>query len=325
MRIGLGAIQDVDDEKLRFASQIGVTDIIANTRPVPDRGGYWAFQDLVQLRTRVESAGLRLYAIENVPAHFYDKILEGKPGRDEQLEKMRITVRNMGRAGIPVLGYHFMQLSVWRTGYNPVGRGGARVTVYDHRLVENAPDDEAAPVTDEMMWERLTYFLKGVVPVAEEEGVMLALHPDDPPVANIAGVARIIRSVEAYKRVMEIVPSPGNGIEFCQGTVSEMEGSAEDVYEAIRYFGSRKKIAYAHFRNVSRPGPVFEETFIDEGYVDMLQALRAYYEVGFEGVLIDDHTPEIVDDTPYGHRGRAYSVGYIKGMLKAIGYYEPGK
>jgi mannonate dehydratase len=324
MRIGLGAIQEVDDERLRFASQLGVTDIIANTHPVPDRGGYWDFQDLVWLRTRVETAGLRLYAIENVPASFYDKILEGKPGRDEQIEKMRITVRNMGRARIPVLGYHFMQLSVWRTGYNPVGRGGARVTVYDHSHVQNAPAAADAPVTDEMMWERLSYFLKGVVPVAEEEGVMLALHPDDPPMANIAGVARIIRSVEAYKRVMDIVPSPGNGIEFCQGTIAEMCASADEVYEVIRYFGSRRKIAYVHFRNVSRGGPSFEETFIDDGYVDMLQAMRAYYEVGFEGVLIPDHTPEVVGDTPYGHRGRAYAIGYMKGMLKAIGYYERG-
>jgi mannonate dehydratase len=295
-----------------------VTDIIANSYPVPDRGGFWEFQDLVRLRTQVGAAGLNLYAIENVPASFYDKILEGKPGRDEQIEKMRRTVRNMGRAGIPVLGYHFMLLSVWRTGYNPVGRGGARVTVYDHSQVENAPLAECAPVTDEEMWERLSYFLKAVVPVAEEEGVMLALHPDDPPVANIAGVARIIRSVDAYTRVMEIVPSPGNGIEFCQGTIAEMCSSPQEVYDAIRYFGSRQKIAYVHFRNVSRPGPSFEETFIDDGYVDMLEAMRAYHEVGFGGVLIPDHVPEIVNDTPWGHRGRAYAVGYMKALLACV-------
>jgi mannonate dehydratase len=318
MRIGLGAIQEVDDERLQFASQLGVTDIIANSYPVPDRGGFWEFQDLVRLRTKVESAGLNLYAIENVPSSFYDKILEGKPGRDEQIEKMRRTVRNMGRAGIPVLGYHFMVLSVWRTGYNPVGRGGARVTVYDHSQVENAPPGAGAPVTDEEMWERLSYFLKAVVPVAEEEGVMLALHPDDPPVANIAGVARIIRSVDAYKQVMEIVPSPGNGIEFCQGTIAEMCSSPQEVYDAIRYFGSRQKIAYVHFRNVSRPGPSFEETFIDDGYVDMLEAMRVYHEVGFEGVLIPDHVPAIVDDTPWGHRGRAYAIGYMKALFACV-------
>ena len=147
---------------------------------------------------------------------------------------------------------------------------------------------------------------------------MLALHPDDPPVPAIAGVARIFRSVEAYKRVIEIVDSPSNCLEFCQGTVAEMCASPEEVYDAIRYFGSREKIAYVHFRNVSSRVPSFAETFIDDGYVDMLRAMRIYHEVGFEGVLIPDHTPAVAGDTAWGHRGRAYAVGYMKAMLRCI-------
>jgi mannonate dehydratase len=317
MQIGMGAINEADDERMQFCAQLGIPNIIIHT---PDlRGdGFWEFQDLVRLRTRIESYGLKLAAIENIPMRFYDKVLRGAPGRDEQIEKVCKTIRNLGRAGVPVLGYHFIPLMVWRTGYNPVGRGGAKVTVYDHEQVKNAPLTDLGVLDDDTMWANFTYFLKAIVPVAEKEGVMLALHPDDPPVPAIAGVARIIRSVAAYKRVMGIIESPANGIEFCQGTVAEMCSCADEVYDAIRYFGSRNKIAYVHFRNVTSGVPSFEETFIDEGYVDMLKALRTFKEVGFKGVFIDDHTPGVVGDTPWGHRGRAFAVGYLKALLRCV-------
>ncbi len=324
MKLAVGAINEPDDERLAFLRQLGVENIIIHT-PELRGDGFWEFQDLVRLRSRCESMGLKLVAIENVPRRFYDHVLEGGPRRDEQIEKMMKTVRNMGRAGIPCLGYHFMVLGVWRTGYIPVGRGGAKVTAYDHRLVENAPVHEAGPVDDETLWARFEYFLKALVPVAEQEGVVLALHPDDPPISPIAGIARIIRSVDAYKRVIEMVPSPSNCLEFCQGTVSEMCSSPEQVYDAIRYFASRKKIAYVHFRNVTGPVPSFAETFIDDGFVDMLQAMRAYAESGFEGYLIDDHTPGVVNDAPWGFRGRAYSIGYMKALIKAVQFYEGRK
>jgi mannonate dehydratase len=319
MKIGLGAIHEPDDERLQFARQIGVEHLIIHAPELPGADkGYWEFQGLVRLRRRIESVGLKLNAIENIPRTFYDKILEGRPGRDEQIENVCRTITNLGRAGIPILGYHFMLLGVWRTEYSPTGRGDAKVTKYDHALVENAPIAEIGEYTDEMVWDNLRYFLKAIVPVAENEGVVLALHPDDPPVPKIAGVARIIRSVEAYKRVMEMVPSPSNCIEFCQGTISEMCSSAQEVYDAIRYFGSRKKIAYVHFRNVTSGVPSFSETAIDEGYVDMLQAMRCYKEAGFDGVMIDDHVPGIVNDSPWGHRGRAFATGYIKALIRCV-------
>ena len=143
---------------------------------------------------------------------------------------------------------------------------------------------------------------------------MLALHPEDPPVPNIAGTPRITRDIPAYKRVVDIIESPANGLEFCQGCFSEM---GCDVIEAIRYFGSRKKILYVHFRDVRGTAENFAETFIDEGQTDMFEAMRAYHEAGFDGVLIVDHTPHVVDDTDWGHRGRAYAMGYMK-ALKAM-------
>ena len=318
MELGLGAIHELDD-RLQFAAQLGIKNIIVHT-PQLRGDGYWDFRDLLMMRTRVEAEGLKLYAIENMPRDFYDKIRMGLPGRDEQMEKVRETVRNMGRAGIHCLGYDWMLVGVWRTGRSPTAtsRGRAAVTSYDHELAKNAPIYEGGEFDDETMWANYTYFLENVVPVAEEFGVVLALHPDDPPVPSIAGTARIFRSTEAYKRVIGIVDSPSNCLEFCQGTVSEWCETAEDVYDAIRYFASRQKIAYVHFRNVRGVVPSFEETFIDDGKVDMLQAMRAYKESDFRGVLIVDHTPRVVGDSRWGHRGRAYGIGYIKALLKCV-------
>ena len=318
IRLGLGAIHELSHEILTYASQLGVPNIIVHT-PELRGDGYWEFQDLLHMRTLVDSYGLTLYAIENMPRNFYDRIRHGLPGRDEQVEKVIKTVQNMGRAGIPVLGYDWILVGVWRTEYSPTGRGGARVSKYDHEQAKNAPLFEHGEFDDDTMWDNFSYFLKAVVPAAEEAGVKLALHPDDPPVPSIRGTARIFRSTAAYKRVIEIVPSPSNVLEFCQGTVSEWCQTPEEVYEAIRYFASRDKIAYVHFRNVRGVVPKFEETFIDEGKVDMLEAVKAYKESDFDGVLIVDHTPGIIGDTRWGHRGRAYGIGYMKALLKCVG------
>jgi len=319
IKIGLGAIHEPDDERMRFVRQLGVENVIIHT-PDISGDGYWEFRDLMMLRTRVASYGLNVYAIENVPRTFYDKVRHGAPGRDEQLEKMQTTIRNIGRAGIHCLGYDFNLVGVWRTGRTATAtsRGGAAVTSYDHEIVKNAPIYQGGEFDDEALWANFTYFLKALVPVAEQEGVKLALHPDDPPMDKIAGTARIFRSTEALKRVIEIVPSPSNTLEFCQGTVAEWCKTADEVYEAIRYFASRGKISYVHFRNVRGVVPCFEETFIDDGKVDMLQAMRAYYESDFDGVLIPDHTPHVEGDTPWGHRGRAYAVGYMKALLRCV-------
>ena len=329
MRLGLGLGFPLTEEKLRFARQLGVTDVIVGA-PELLGDGYWEFSALLQLRTRVEAAGLKLEAIENLPWRFYYKAMLGLAGRDEQIENCCKTLRNMGAAGIPILGYDFVPLHVWRTSRHTPGRGGAPVTSFDMDLAKDAPlmtspspradtsllpASAYRPIGDEEMWDNFEYFLKAVIPVAEEARVKMGLHPDDPPVPSLGGVARIMRSPDAFKRVIEIVPSDYNGLEFCQGTFSEM---GTDVIEAIRYFGSRKKIFYVHFRDVTGTADNFAETFIDDGQTDMLQAMKAYKEVGFEGVMRPDHVPYVVDDTDWGHRGRAYAIGYMK-ALKQVG------
>ena len=323
MRLAIDARGDVSEELLAFGKQLGATDAIGGygNSLLTDKG-YYDYPDLVRMRKRFEDAGLTLAAIENVPPDRSHKIKLGLPGRDQQIENWCKTLTNMGRAGIPVLGYNFMLRSGrgygWRTVRSAAGRGGARVTTFDYDIARAAtqtvwdpPVTEQMEVTDEQMWDNFTYFLKAVIPVAERAGVRMGLHPDDPPISPLAGVARIFRSHSALQRLIETVPSDYNGLDFCQGTISEMP---ENVIDAIRYFGSRGKIFYVHFRNVSGPIPSFSETFIDEGHVNMAEAMQAYSEAGFDGPMIDDHVPGVVGDKS-GYRSRAFAMGYIKGLM----------
>lgn len=340
MRVAVGQVSQLTEELLTFAQQVGVEGVQVNTPVLPGRQR-WEFDDLLALRQRCETHGLRLEAIENVPLYFYDKVLIGAPGRDEQLEHYQAIIRNMGRAGIPILGYHFMPNSVWRTARAPVGRGGALVTVFDMdevradaqrevlvaRSSNSGGDDpfDAAGllptaeqrISEEQMWANHTYFLKAVLPVAEEAGVKLALHPDDPPVEELGGVARLFRNFTNFKRAMEDADSPAWGLDLCLGCWSEMGGEAS-VLQAINYFGPRGKIFYVHFRDVKGTAGKFAECFIGEGNYRPLKAMRALKEVGFSGFLLDDHVPIMVDDSPYGHRGRAHAIGYMQGLLEAL-------
>jgi len=316
MRLAVGSIYELTDDKLEFARQMGVKDVILHVPIHPslyNGPGYYEFMPLIKIKTKIESYGLRLHAIENIPRKWYMNVMLGREGRDEEIENFCKTLENMGRAGIPILGYNFMPMGVWRTCDDTPWRG-ARVTSFDYELVKDAPAPYGV-IDDKQMWDNFIYFMKRVLPVAEEANVKLALHPDDPPVPSLAGVARIFRNVEAFKRLIKLFPSDYVGIEFCQGTFSEM---GIDVIEAIRYFGSRKKIFYVHFRNVRGNPYKFHETFVDDGQTDMLEAMKAYKEVGYTGVFIDDHVPRLPGDTEWGHKSHAYACGYIKALIKAV-------
>jgi mannonate dehydratase len=318
MRVAIGQFNEATHERLTFAKQLGVSGVLLNTPRLPGEKR-WEFMDLLQLRTRVEDYGLRLEALENTPVSFYDKAMLGLPGRDEQIENYQETIRNMGRAGIPILGYHWMPNRVWRTSRTTPGRGGAQVTSFDLELVKNAPLTHGRVYTEEEMWQNYEYFMKAVVPVAEEWGVKLALHPDDPPVDSLGGVARLFKDFHGFKKAMELVHSLNSGLDFCMGCWSEMgDERSTGVMNAIRYFGERGKIFYVHFRDVQGTVPKFQECFIGEGNVDVVEAMLTLKRVGFTGFMIDDHVPHMIDDTDWGHRGRAYSTGYMMGLLRAI-------
>ena len=318
----------IDDEFLIIGRQFGATDVVGQDDVLIEEGKqYFPFIRLSLLKKKIEDAGLTWSVMGGVPNHWIDKIVLGLPGRDEQIENFCKTIKHTGAAGIPIMGYSFNLKCTdgrggLRTSDTTRGRGDARVTSFDYEFIKRAtpdywqtPLEESFEIGDNQMWDNLTYFLKAVIPVAEEAGVKMALHPSDPPISPIAGVARILRSHDALKRVIEIVPSDSNGILFCQGTISEMP---ENVMDAIRYFGERKKIFFVHFRNVTGTVPKFAETFIDDGYVNMFEAMKLYKEVGFDGPIIDDHIPHVYGDCPGRYRSHAFAVGYIKALIDAV-------
>jgi mannonate dehydratase len=179
-------------------------------------------------------------------------------------------------------------------------------------------DEETEIVTEEQLWANYEYFVRAVIPVAEEAGVKLALHPDDPPVEMLGGVARIFRNVEGFKRAAAIAPSAAWGLDLCLGCCSEMPGGAANVTAMIEHFGPRGKILYVHFRDVQGTVPRFQECFLGEGNYDPARVMLALKHNGFTGFLLDDHVPHIVDDTPWCHRGRAHAIGYMQGLLNMM-------
>lgn len=329
MRIALGQFNELSHERLTFAKQLGVNSLQMNTPLLPSEKGHWEYRDLKRIKDRCDSYGLNLEALENVPLSFYDKAMLGLPGRDEQIENYQITMRNMAKAGISFLGYHWMPNGVWRTP-NKKGRGGVEVTSFDGGEIDLAPLVAGIKVVDELegrnlssdeMWKNYHYFTSAVIPIAEEVGLKLALHPDDPPVPELGGIARLFYSSEGFKKALEeIAPSPNHGMDFCTGCFSEMP---EGVMDAIRYFGERGKIFYIHLRDVQGCVPKFQECFLGEGNFDAVKVMLELKKAGFNGFIIDDHVPQFIDDSYWNHRGHAHATGYIQGLLEAIEQLSP--
>lgn len=341
MRIALGQIPVPDEQYLLFARQLGLGGVQFNTPRLPG-SERWEYEDLLALRERCECYGLCIEAIENLPNRFYERCMLGLAGREQELEHVRATIRNIGRAGIRVLGFHFMPGSVWRTSMTAPARGGAQASAFDlaeatdparaggifiarrdqgrvenESFVQGAHFATGATLGDELLWENFRHFLAGIVPTAEEAGVRLALHPDDPPVPMLGGIARIFRSVDALRRAIEVAGSPAFGLDLCLGTISEMGGEAA-VLEAIDAFGPAGKIVYVHFRDVQGQVPRFQEAFPGEGNYDPLRVMRALKRTGFRGFILDDHVPRMTADTEYAHRGRAHAIGYLQALIAAV-------
>lgn len=309
----------MSDENLALAAQCGVTDI--TTRYPGPR-----LDDLLQVKTRVEAYGLRLSVIEG-----YLPIERIKTGQDDgsDIEELKALIRNMGEASVGILCYNFMAGTDWvRTRLDVPERGGAKVTAFDLSEVEQAirlghdeqSSSDTAPVSADSLWQNLEALLREIVPVAEAAGVVLAMHPDDPPLAEILGKARIMNCIENFERLVQLVPSPANAICFCQGTFAEM---GVDVCTAINRLG--RHIRYVHFRDIRGTRESFVETFHDNGDTDMAAAMRSYREVGFDGPIRPDHVPQLngEDDGEPGYtiKGRLFAFGYMRGLLQAT---QPG-
>jgi mannonate dehydratase len=346
----------LNPDTLRFARQAGVTHIVAHLPGhfvregskilTSDQAAYgfgvsdaadpiWTAEGLRDLKALVNSEGLELEALENfAPAHWYDVLLDG-PRRAEQMAHLKRIVRDVGRAGIRTMGYSFSVAGVWGRTEGPFARGAARSVgfenpeqtpipagmvwnmVYDpERFDPDNPTETVGAVSAEEIWRRFAGFLGEMIPVAEEAGVTLALHPDDPPLPVLRGAARLVYHPEYYQRVYDLAPSPRNAIELCVGTVSEMAGA--DVYAAVDRYSAAGRIAYVHLRNVRGKVPHYHEAFIDDGDTDMLRVLEILHRNGFDGVVIPDHTPLLECAAPW-HASMAHALGWIRAAMTAVG------
>ncbi|HEX5410987.1 MAG TPA: mannonate dehydratase [Terriglobia bacterium] len=305
-----------DSHRVKLAKQIGVTHAIAGTASQLSRVPRSRYADTVaKIKADYQAAGLTIAGIESHPVPA-EKIKLGAPGRDEEIENYIAAIHAIGRAGIPMVCYDFMAGIDWyRTRMHTPGRGGCSTVSFSASEVPKGLT-EWGRITEEKMWDNITYFLKAVMPEAEKANVKMALHPDDPPVPELRGIARIIVSPDAYRRVMSIVPSPVNGATF-EIAVFHLMGA--DLESVARGFGREKKIFFIHSRNLRGTRDNFVETFQDDGAIDFGKVYQALHDAGVHVPLRPDHDPildgEVNVHPGYGVLGKIFGVAYIKGIL----------
>lgn len=285
---------DINDDNLNFYQAMGIECLLIHfpeeiaTRPDPS-------DEFIRMKKHVAEHGLDLHVLHShyVPR---DKIVHGLPGRDAQIEIWKNVLRAMGKADIHNTALTFQGIGHFRTPHTR-GRGGVTYSTFDYaEYLKNPRSHPKQAISAERLWENLAYFYERIIPVAEENGVRLALHPDDPPIDRpLGGADRIVISLANYQKIFDLVDSPANGMLFCQGCVAEM---GEPIPEAIRQMAGQDKIVFVHFRNIrgntlDREKYVFQEVFPDEGDVDMVEAIKTYHEMGYDGAIMMDHTPGI--------------------------------
>ena len=325
VKFKVGTQHGDSDAVLKAMAAFGCNHICSGlpSRTMDDK---WSVESLARLRERVESYGLTLEIIPitmtsaNITRAEMPAIYLGQsPERDRDIDDICQQIRNCAKAGVFQVKYNFTILGIPRSG-TAKGRGPSRYSEFVLANDKNRDSPTIAGTVDaDSYWERITYFLERVVPVAEEYKVKMGCHPQDPGVPpGYRGIDAVLASPEGLKKFVSIKESPYHGLNFCQGTVSEqLEKPGEQIYDVIRYFGSRKKIFNVHFRNIEGGRLNFRESFIDNGSVDMLKAARVYKEVGYDGTLMPDHVPH-VDGDDNQFQGFAFAIGYIKALIAAV-------
>lgn len=351
MKLGFGLYKHMlNTEHYNFAKQCGATHLVIHLvdyfghnkdnadQPIGGTSGWglagntdeiWTYEELVRIKKEINDHGLELEAIENFdPAHWHDILLDG-PKRNQQMANLKQLIKNVGKAGIPVFGYNFSLAGVSSREQKPYARGGAisvgmekvddtpvpNGMVWNMVYDTNAPEGTLPKISHEELWKRLQFFLDELIPIAEEAGVKLAAHPDDPPMPYVRNTPRLVYQPDMYQRLIDLKPSSSNNLEFCLGSIAEMtEG---DVYEATDVYSKQGKISYIHFRNIVGKVPNYKEVFVDEGDIDMFRILQILKKNNFEGVLIPDHTPQMTCDAPW-YASMAYAMGYMKAALAIL-------
>ncbi|WP_257659276.1 mannonate dehydratase [Parapedobacter lycopersici] len=317
----LGCSSNATAAEMRKIKQLGVDHVLMGGPPIP-----WTVEGLRGIMDRFKAAGL---TVINMMIGGHPNTIYGREGRDEEIKHIQDSLRAAGQAGLPVVEYNFYAHRLMAGYYGVEGRGGAGITAFDYARAADIPSDPE-PQTAEMLWDNLTYFLNAVIPVAEEAGVRMALHPNDPPIPIAHGHEQIMARFEDWKRLISIVDSPANGMTYDCGVSREL---GEDPLEVLEYLGSRDRINHMHYRNVivEKPYEKYQEVFMDEGQVNMFEVMRGVMKLGYKFGVYPEHPRALDYDKEHpagvpdfypnggGYAAEAYNVAYTRAMMQAVG------
>ena len=320
MRLSFLFFGNKPDEKWALCRQMGVQYAIAKlASELTGHADPSDFEALKLSQSRFKENGFDLIGLEGDQFDM-NRIKFGLDGRDEDVEKYCRMLENMGRLGIKLLCYNFMAGIGWfRTKTNIAERGGALVSGFSADEAMKQGLTGFGELSEEKLWQNYEWFLEKVLPVAEKNGVKMALHPDDPPISPLRGIARIFTNATQFRRALAISNSPSHGLTFCQGSFVTM---GEDIPLLIREFSGQNKIHFVHIRDVQGDRANFRETFHDNGPTDMVAAFKAYKAAGLEVPLRSDHVPTMAGESNeqhgYAMKGNLFGIGYIKGIMEAL-------
>ncbi|CAN5570844.1 hypothetical protein BH23BAC1_BH23BAC1_11020 [soil metagenome] len=329
-KLTVGISRNASASEMRQIKQIGADYVLMGGPPIP-----WTEQSLREIMDRFKAEGL---TVNNMMIGGHPHTIYGREGRDQEIQQIQDSIRAAGVVGLPVVEYNFYAHRLLAGYYEIKARGGAGTTGFDYELGKDLPIDpeRGTAQTSEMLWDNLTYFLKAVIPVAEQSGVRMALHPNDPPIPVSHGHAQIMATFNDWKRLIEIVDSPSNGMTYDCGVSKEI---GEDPLKVLNYLGTRDRINHMHYRNVTVDEPYvkYQEVFFDEGQVNMFAVMQEVFNLGYKFGLYPEHPRALDYDKEHpegiknmypgggGYAAMAYNVAYTKAMMQAVVSLEGGK
>ena len=307
-------------QRLRLAKQIGVNyAILTGLSALAKVPSSQYLETLQKIKAEFDQAGIKIAGVESHPVPA-EKIKLGLPGRDQEIENYKAVIEALSKVGIPMICYNFMAgLGWYRTKVDVPERGGALTTEFDNEVAKKEGLTQWGEISEEKMWANMEYFIKAVMPVADKYNIKMALHPDDPPITPLRGIARVVINAKNYRRVMDMYPSPVNGVTFCQANFKAM---GEDPEALAKEWCKKKKIFFVHFRDIEGQGQRFRETFHDNGPTNMARMLQVYTGNGFDGPMRPDHAPTLEGESNsnpgYAMTGKVFAFGYMKGIMDAL-------
>jgi len=322
-KLCVGGGINADEKQMQLIKQMGIDYILMGGPRIP-----WKVEDLRTIMVKYKTNGL---TVINMMIGGHNNAIYGREGRDEEISMVKESIVAAGAAGLPVIEYNWYVDRLMEGYYEKKGRGGSGITAYDYSPVKDLPaKPQIGTYTAEQIWDNIAYFLKEVIPVAEKAGVRLALHPNDPPASVSHNSPQIMATYEGWKRLLDIVKSPANGMTYDPGVCREM---GLDPVEVLHYIGSRDQINHAHYRNVTTQEPYnkYEEVFFDVGEVNMFAVMQEFFKVGYTRGIYPEHPRFFTIDTEYpgyvagrgypgggANTGQVFNVAYARAMMQAV-------